>query len=480
MQQGGEIASAAVVADRLSSLPEDVLVLILLRLDDAVAAARTGVLSRRWRRIWRLLPELRFPGDPAAHSLRAVLEGHEAPLRLLLVWTRFAAASSVAAWLPAAARRVSGHLNFGNIAVQRSEDEPAQGAAFALPCFERATSISLHLGFLGLAAPAAGVFARLRELNLRRVRFHGPWGLADAFSSPRFPCLQKLSICDARGMDNLTLHSECLLTIQLNCLQGLQQLTIVASALRCLRIEYCSDSQLPAANISAPQLKLLGMDVYDPSSVYLGNTEHLEWMGTFFFLVYGQFGSPHNQACLRLLQKVVGELTLSLVYPHEIHSYHYLMDDMTLLPGVTSLDLIVMANGHAFGASSFHVLRMCSGIRRLIVALRGPTEFEAYTCPSGCICAQQPNWEVEELQLNHLEEVEITEFIGSEQQVPFVKRLFNWATVLKKISVTFDVSVAEKMAKELYQMLQSFSRPEICMEFYWYLDGSKVLYAPKD
>jgi len=40
------------------------------------------------------------------------------------------------------------------------------------------------------------------------------------------------------------------------------------------------------------------------------------------------------------------------------------------------LYLVVIANGHAFGASAFHVLRLCTGIRRLMLLFGAPTGFE--------------------------------------------------------------------------------------------------------
>ncbi|CAO2144547.1 unnamed protein product [Urochloa humidicola] len=46
--------------DHISSLPDELLHNILLRLDSARAAAHTSVLSRRWRRIWTHLPKLIF------------------------------------------------------------------------------------------------------------------------------------------------------------------------------------------------------------------------------------------------------------------------------------------------------------------------------------------------------------------------------------------------------------------------------------
>jgi len=214
-RSGGEVSAmgsrvssdsdAAAGEDRLSALPDDVLVLILLRLDTA-AAARTSILSRRWRRLWAILPELHFPVPPEPARTRAILESHEAALRFLRVRTLGAAPDSVAAWLPAAARRLSGRLVFINKYAakeggeEEDEDEAAaQGGAFELPCFGNATAFYLDLGFLGVAMPPAGIFAWLTELCLFQIRFHGPCELGDAISSPRCPCLQKLLIFPSGG-----------------------------------------------------------------------------------------------------------------------------------------------------------------------------------------------------------------------------------------------------------------------------------------
>ncbi|KAK3126212.1 hypothetical protein QOZ80_7AG0553230 [Eleusine coracana subsp. coracana] len=166
-QSGGEVTAKHAKSsdddageDRLSALPDDVLVLILLRLETE-DAARTCVLSNRWRRIWTLLPELRFDAALDPHFLRDALSSGEVPLRRLLVGTLDASPQSLAAWLPAAARRVSGELVFVNLD-QRSTTagevaEASERGAFELPCFEKANAIGLELGFLGLSVPPAGV-----------------------------------------------------------------------------------------------------------------------------------------------------------------------------------------------------------------------------------------------------------------------------------------------------------------------------------
>jgi hypothetical protein len=60
----------------------------------------------------------------------------------------------------------------------------------------------------------------------------------------------------------------------------------------------------------------------------------------------------------------------------DIDDYHYVMEEMTTLPDITILHLDVSANRHAFGASAFHVLRMCCSIKRLMLSFLPPTEVE--------------------------------------------------------------------------------------------------------
>ncbi|CAL5077774.1 unnamed protein product [Urochloa decumbens] len=382
----GSVAGAG--EDRLSALPDDVLVLILLRLS-TFEAARTLALSRRWRRIWALLPELRFAfAGPVPSRVGAAIAAHETDLRyLLVVGAMDAAPESVAAWLPAAARLLIGRFVFlfDNSVGRSDSDDEGDGEAAArrlieLPCFERAVEVSLDLGLLGVTLPIAGVFARLTELTLDHVRFHGPCGLGDAVSSPRCPCLQTLAVCNARGLQDLTIQSDSLLQLELRKARGLQKLTLVAPALKELAVLNCflGDENQPVANISASQLvPLKWIDVFDASTVQLGRMEHLQSLNPFILFVYAEDGFVYNRACLSLLRHfmVIQNLCLTLAYVPDIDGYQYMMEDITMLPEIMNLQLVVMANGHAFGGSSFHVLRLCTGIRRLLLKLPGRTRF---------------------------------------------------------------------------------------------------------
>lgn len=216
------------------------------------------------------------------------------------------------------------------------------------------------------------------------------------------------------------------------------------------------------ANITAPQIvSLVWMDRYDPRYFHLGQPRKLQ-AGHFY--VYGQQRRrEHNHSCLTLLQqfKVLYSLYLPLVYyKQDICHYQYLLGDITALPQITFLHLDLYNHGHAFGASLFHLLRMCISLRRLSLALYGRCS-NSEACPSGCICDQPENWKTDELVLDHLEDVRIIGLRGAEHEVALVQRFLGWATVLK----TLVNEMTEGKIREFRQALAGSSRPETCVQF---------------
>ncbi|TKW30183.1 hypothetical protein SEVIR_2G018501v4 [Setaria viridis] len=182
-------------------------------------------------------------------------------------------------------------------------------------------------------------------------------------------------------------------------MRGLQKLTVVTPALEHFTVLACfyRSRNRPVADISARQLKELRWgDLFDRSTVKLGRMKHLEFLCPDLFLVYGS--SPNNP-CLALLWcfKIIKELCLTVIYLPDINDEQYLLEGMKMLPAVTSLTLCVTTNGHAFGASLFHILKLCSGTKKLDLEFSRDNLEDQTACPPGCICDEQQNWKAEEL-----------------------------------------------------------------------------------
>jgi hypothetical protein len=149
--------------DRISGLSDDVLIQILARLHCTRAAARTSLLSRRWRKsgLWRHLPELSFRGV-AYDALNAVLAQVAHPNLSLLdidVLDKLVRAEAVASLLRAAARLDPVELSISIFWVNPT--------AIEVPSFARATSIRLNVNYLHLTPPVlGGEFPALERLSI--------------------------------------------------------------------------------------------------------------------------------------------------------------------------------------------------------------------------------------------------------------------------------------------------------------------------
>jgi hypothetical protein len=106
-----------------------------------------------------------------------------------------------------------------------------------------------------------------------------------------------------------------------------------------------------------------------------------------------------------------------------------------------------------FSYSSRH-MSACSSFQALI------------ECPSGCICDQLTNCKTDELRLNSLQEVELTDLKGAEYEATFVKQLFSWATKLQKMRITLAYLVSESRVNEFHQRLLGLFGPEVHVEYY--------------
>ncbi|CAL5083412.1 unnamed protein product [Urochloa decumbens] len=271
--------------DCISGLPDELLHDILLRLESTRAAARTSVLSRRWRHVWANLPELVFDGDgtdddsdsddedsappppPAASfpdSIDNALRAYSASTIVESLDISLPSASGCPA-IPA--RRVGSWLRFASRHQVRrlyldvpSSDTPGtcqEAGALELPTIDRAQYISLSLGDRWqLRIRPAGVFADLTDLTIREATMEGHE--LEALVSSQCPRLSdlRLRVTLVADESDISLRSDSLQTLSF-CVDNTSRIEIVAPRMEKLSVYQFYDSE---ARISGPKLAELVWD----------------------------------------------------------------------------------------------------------------------------------------------------------------------------------------------------------------------------
>ncbi|XP_037467444.1 F-box/LRR-repeat protein At3g03360-like [Triticum dicoccoides] len=327
--------------DRISALPDDLLRLVLARIGYARAAARTSVLSRRWRGL--LLPGLVLRGV-AFHKLEAALGRVSPELR----------ASRVSSLLRAAVR-----LAPEEFVLALPVESTRNTYDVELPSFHRATSIVLDVLFF-FKVPAGVEFPVLETLSLTGC-------MVDLNALlPCCPCLRvlriKLTKFWTKGMD-LTVHSA-----------SLQELVVKNKWMR-------------NVDIVAPSLKQLTMSMISyidkNISVMAPMMEKVSWQ-----CLYGRV-SGVREACFGLwcLDKLRLQTAERQGQPTSLHIHAYtdkrsyrLLNKVDscaiqkhIVDAFSVLELHLETAGHVFGAFVFHLIEMnCihSAMQRLKVVLQ--------------------------------------------------------------------------------------------------------------
>ncbi|KAL6649506.1 hypothetical protein ACP70R_013730 [Stipagrostis hirtigluma subsp. patula] len=247
--------------DRISALPDGLLHTILSFLPDATAAARTAVLSRRWRRVWihaldLVLFDTKVRGGGVPGGFAGFLDWLFAQrgcsdIRSLDIYMYCSGCTSperVTEWIRHAMRRVTKsfvvELPF---ATALAWDGRADRPTVELPSHGRTASITMYLSHRGLRLPAAAgaKYSALTELRLYAASFSedplaaGGRTLGD-FVSSCCPRLRKLGIeCPSGLAPQLVLRGKELEELHLSDVKGLWTLEVTAPKLRVLKLVCC-------------------------------------------------------------------------------------------------------------------------------------------------------------------------------------------------------------------------------------------------
>ncbi|CAM0871152.1 unnamed protein product [Alopecurus aequalis] len=410
-------------ADLISALPDDLLLQVLERLGSDAAAARTTIISRRWRDLWTRLPKVTVTLDDLPFSsLEAAL--HRAAARPGLCHYLLdirvpgqddtISASSVSSLLRVAAGLSPVELRF--TLPQNLKAYPNVLTNVQLPCFRRATAIELCGRDLRLGHATYGRWGDL----LTRVPFHSlqRFSLSGCHLNlatflPRCPRLRVLSLnaVDLVGMDTITIHS---------------------ASLEELVVEHKNRwTDLCRISIEAPMLKHLTMSFHARPdlgvSILAPVVEKVSWRcstaripGRFMGSVFGASPSFPNA---------------ELNFEADI--------DEHVITNFSSLDLRLRTKGHVFGAFVLQLLglqRIRTAIQNLKIVLLGPEVKDA--CRVNCLCDDPKYRRTKSISLPSLEEVEIEGVKGENHEFDFLKVIFRCAPMLKRMTVRLSDGVA--------------------------------------
>ncbi|KAK1661498.1 hypothetical protein QYE76_049657 [Lolium multiflorum] len=177
--------------DRISALPDEMLLLVLARLSCIRTAAQTSLLSRRWRGLW-----IGLWTSPTDLTFRGL-----APETIETLFGRFAASPQVSTLDISLLQGCHGTRGAANSLLRATVRLSPEHLIFTLqdaywnyvgdielPCFERTTSIDIKAHNIWLQQPLPGEFTALESLSITgKINNLGPLLI-------RCPSLRELSL----------------------------------------------------------------------------------------------------------------------------------------------------------------------------------------------------------------------------------------------------------------------------------------------
>ncbi|KAL6623083.1 hypothetical protein ACP70R_032962 [Stipagrostis hirtigluma subsp. patula] len=470
-------------ADRISALPDGVLHRILLRVGSVPAAARTSVLSRRWRRVWAGLPELVLRDHGQLRNLSSFLRSVDGALagcratpslRVLgvsmLNATSRVPAARVARWLRFASRRVAGELwlclPWRPASLMNTADDEED---LELPLCETATAIQLSIGhgFRQLRLPRGGTFAALTSMRIQHASIDGR-ELERVVSSqcPRLLELQLMGV-SLIAVSDISIRSA-----------SLKRLSFDVENTRRLAIDFPLIEELSLSKL-VTKVSITAVKLEEVVRDHGANEPH---GGDLLADAAGRHlrqlvihGSPQVAAVLMRHFHTIDELQLDLVVPPGEGGYKSFLRSTSKLALCTVLVVNMRTECHAFAPSVLHLLRKSPGVRRLVVHLPWT---EDSPCIPGCPCVRRGSLKTQNIAFASLEVVEINDFRGADHQVEFVKLLLSCKNDTPARRVVINISCFMcSLSEGTCQKIRHGAHPDTDIKFNVRSQGKWVPYA---
>ncbi|PUZ72417.1 hypothetical protein GQ55_2G392400 [Panicum hallii var. hallii] len=435
---------AAAGHDRISGLCDDLLVTILVGLHSAAEAARTSVLSRRWRRVWTKIPELILLDDSSSpDAVDSALAAYSAPEMDrfavgLTDMSRPVCAARAASWLRFAAARAPREVH---VLLPCKEPPPLPEddveEELEVPILESTLWLNAKFVYcfrIRLPPAGAGAFAELRILSVTLCRVSG--GDLSRVVSMQCPCLLALELAMLDVDGDVSIRSGTLERLALRAVGVGNRLYVAAPSLEWLQVEWD--------------------DGYDPARHrFIGTGRRLDRLAV-----------TQSSQMPPLLERfdAADELSLHLFIPPFPNAYPIFLENTRKLPKCKALTVGLKVVAHSIKSSLLHLLKQCGSITKLEIELIHHSAPKVSLCEYlRCPCVQQEMMKMtDNVALDLLEEVEFHFFTGSDEDVDLVKLLFMCKKTLKKmvINVADDVAISD----EVHEKIKSFSHLSTTLE----------------
>ncbi|KAF8759193.1 hypothetical protein HU200_010221 [Digitaria exilis] len=473
-------------ADRISALHDDVLLQILSRLGCIHAAARTGLLSRRWRGLWARLPGVVLrevtPGSLYVALAHIVVRfrpqaRRQPPLSLLDVRAPFYFAFSphqISSLFDAAAALQPENLV---VHVVADADRPC---TLTLPRLDRTKSITLDVHNISLLPPQdQGQDMDMPALESLCLRNYDPLLVLR---------LNKCSALRSLSVSNLRHHN---ILIVLPFLEELFLLANVRLQHVCIFAPMLKKLTLKARQGVADHLFLqcLVPKVEDFSWQCTDHGSHVSFgdiwslsmvtIKTSEALVQLQHTPRSNMYTLRLnigeCDKVFVQEGAAPSFQDYISSLFPVANDFHFANKFSVLELCISSWGHVYGAMVLHLLEVYTLIVMLKVDLR---KVQARgLCSANCTCIQLNNWRNQTISLAHLKEVEIKGVRGEDYDIDMLKVILRSAAMLERVAFTFSLK-SEQRIRHFTSKIHSILKAHPSVECKIYrCSGELVLFA---
>ncbi|CAL4966637.1 unnamed protein product [Urochloa decumbens] len=458
--------------DRISDLPDHLLQEILNRLRCTRTAARTSILSPRWRDLWRDLPDVCFR-DVAAEALPAALAQVARPeLSFLGIYNR--SFSSLNMEGMASLLRTAERLAPVELVVSGSLfwaiDIPFE---LRQPCFHRAKSITLDLAYCHQKLRiTGGDFPVLEMLSLSGLSFSIPDLISRA---PRLRSLQVRGGERFNCRDKILVDSTTIEELRLDLWELLGGIHILAPSLKTFTLTTVS---LRSIHVVAPVLKTFTLSacmVWLDSSIAFSApaVEHLSWKCDFTRttqLIHWAW---------RLLNLKLGKkedgYVLSLCLRIEDSAEHLRnLQEIVSLPTISRLELDLYLCGHVYGPTVLKLLGICVDVQRLKLVLSNVDLFEV--CPPNCGCNEPQDWRSQSVSLTALEVVEMENLCGSGHEIDFLKLVFRCAPLLKRVTLKPRPNTLPSI-RSCKEICNTFKENSSVKCYAYDACGKKVMYA---